>query len=94
MSECGALGVPVQRTGVARLGLRHGRYIVDVAGCDETTYVDVELSDEMAEGVQIVAAATVERHRSSCCPVLSITSYESASVYAREAAAETRDDQP
>jgi hypothetical protein len=25
------------------------RYIVHVAGCDETTYVDVELSDEMAE---------------------------------------------
>jgi hypothetical protein len=43
-------------------------YIVDVAGCDETTYVSVELSDEQAEGFQIVAAATVERQWYGCYP--------------------------
>jgi hypothetical protein len=68
------------------------RYIVDVAGCDETTYVDVELSDEQAEGVRTVAAATVERHWYDCYPVLTITPHESASAYARESAAETRDE--
>jgi hypothetical protein len=75
-----------------RLGLRWGRYIVEVAGCDETTHVDVKLSDEMAEGVQIVAAAMAERHRSDGCPILSITPHDDASVYAREGAAETRDE--
>ena len=68
------------------------RYIVDVAGCDETTYVSVELSDEMAEGVQIVAAATVERHWYGCYPILSVTPYESASARARECAEETREE--
>jgi hypothetical protein len=71
---------------VVRLGLHWGHYIVDVAGCDETTHVDVKLSDEMAEGVQIVAAATAER---SDCFALTITPYESASVCARESAVES-----
>lgn len=69
------------------------KYIVEVESCDASSYVDVELSDEQAEGFRIVAAATVERRWTKCYPVMTITPYASASDYARESAEETRGDE-
>lgn len=69
------------------------RYIVTVEGCDDTTYVAVELTDDEAVAVSRVAAATVAKSWNGCQPVMTITTYESAPGYARESAEETNDDE-
>lgn len=57
------------------------QYVVYVSGCDDSTSALVELTDEQAEGVRIVAAATDARSTYVCQPVIVFTTREDAESY-------------
>lgn len=69
------------------------RYVVTVEGCDDITYLVVDLSGEQAVGLELVANATVERSTSQCHPVIKFTPYDSAPKYDRERAEEPIDNE-
>ena len=69
------------------------RYIVGAEGCDGSTYVVAELTDEQAKGFEIAAAATVAKSNYGCEAVIYFATYENADSYQRESAEETNDDE-
>ena len=68
------------------------RYVVKVQGCDDATYIAIDLTADEAAAISKVAAASALRSRCGCNPVISITTEDLASAWDRESAAEPLDE--
>lgn len=53
-----------------------GAYRVALHGCDDTTYIDIDLTDDEAAAIGRVAAASDAESEYGCMPTLTITRTE------------------